>query len=484
MTISGALNNAMSGLRATGRAAEVVSSNLSNALTPGYGKRLLELSPSVLGGNGGVRVDGIVRDVDPALLADRRMASASFGNHSATAGFIDSIESLLGTPDDPNSLSTRFADLGNAFITASSRPDAPERLGAAVNSARDLATKINSASEGIQEARTRADRSIDTQVDRLNDALQELQELNGLITANFAKGGQSAALQDHRQKLIDEVSEMVPVRSVPRQFGAFALYTTGGAVLLDGSAAEVGFDPVNMVTLYMSQSAGTLSGLTVNGNPVRTDSERGALRGGTLGAQFEIRDEISVEAQTQLDAVARDLIERFQDPSVDPTLAPGAAGLFTDNGAAFDPLDETGLSERLSLNALVDPGQGGEPWRIRDGLGAAGPGNVGDARLLQSLSEAMETTRTPASGDFGTGMFSVTGLTASMMSTFAADRKNSDQQLTFASTQLQELTQLELANGVDSDEELRRLILIEQAYAANARIIETVDNMMQTILRI
>ena len=33
MTISGALNNAMTGLRAAGRATQVVSSNLSNVLT-------------------------------------------------------------------------------------------------------------------------------------------------------------------------------------------------------------------------------------------------------------------------------------------------------------------------------------------------------------------------------------------------------------------------------------------------------------------
>ncbi|MEP3918241.1 flagellar hook-associated protein FlgK [Ascidiaceihabitans sp.] len=484
MTISGALNNAMSGLRATGRAAEVVSSNLSNALTPGYAKRMLELSPSIMGGNGGVRIDGIVRNVDPVLLADRQLASATFGSRSATAGFLDQLETMLGTPDDPNSLSARVADLGNSLITASSRPDAPERLGAAVNSARDLATKINVAASEIQDARTQADRSIDAQVKRLNDALQELEDLNGMITSTFSQGGDAAALHDVRQNLVDEVSEMVPVRTVQRQYGSIALYTTGGSVLLDGSAAEVGFDPVNIVTPYMSEAAGSLSGLTVNGNPVQTGSERGSLRGGTLGAQFAIRDELAPQAQEKLDAVARDLIERFQDPAVDPTLGVGMAGLFTDGGTAFDPLDEVGLSDRISLNALVDPKQGGETWRLRDGIGAATPGNVGDARLLQSLGDALEATRVPGSGGFGTGSYDANDLTASMMSTLAADRKNSDQQLSFASTQLQELTQLELADGVDSDEELRRLILIEQAYAANARIIETVDDMMQTILRI
>ena len=34
-------------------------------------------------------------------------------------------------------------------------------------------------------------------------------------------------------------------------------------------------------------------------------------------------------------AVARDLVERFAAAGVDPTLAPGAPGLFTDAGLAF-----------------------------------------------------------------------------------------------------------------------------------------------------
>jgi flagellar hook-associated protein 1 FlgK len=308
--------------------------------------------------------------------------------------------------------------------------------------------------------------------------------LNGAITATRVQGGDDAALQDHRQRLVDEVSEMVPVRTVARANGGIALYTNGGATLLDGKAAEIGFEPVNLVASGMSIEAGSLSGLTINGNSVRTASHNGALKGGTLSAQFEIRDELAPEAETNLDAVTRDLIERFQDSGVDSTLAAGAAGLFTDSGSAFDAINEAGVSSRLTINALVDPDQGGETWRIRDGLGAAAPGNVGDAHLLQALGDALTQTRVPGSGAFGSGAFDASGLTTSMMSQIAADRTNSEQHLSFASSMLSELTSQELAQGVDSDTELQQLILIEQAYAANARMIQTVDEMMQTLLRL
>jgi flagellar hook-associated protein 1 FlgK len=41
-----------------------------------------------------------------------------------------------------------------------------------------------------------------------------------------------------------------------------------------------------------------------------------------------------------------------------------------------------------------------------------------------------------------------------------------------------------LAEGVDSDAELQRLILVEQTYAANAKMIEVLDDLMQLITRI
>lgn len=481
MSISSALSNAMTGLRAAGRSSEVVSANIANALTPGYGVRDLSLSSSQIGG---VSIDGVVRNVDPALLSSLRLADAEFGNTTDKARFLNEFEGILGTPDEPNSLSARMAEFENSLITAASRPDAPERLQIVADSARDIATLLNDASDQVQRVRSDADRNIQIQVDRLTNALSNVKELNEQITRTLTTGGNASSLFDNRQALVDEISKIVPVRQVPRDNGEIALYSIGGAILLDGSVAEIEFSAVNQVTPFMTVGAGTLSGLTINGFDIRTDDERGALRGGTLSAQFEIRDELGTKAQSQLDGYARDLIERFQDPAVDATLAAGDAGLFTDGGIFFDPVNEVGVSARLSLNAAVDDRQGGEPWRIRDGINAVAPGDVGDSRLIQSLSAALQNTRVPASGGFGASAFSAANLVATMTSQIGADRFLADQKLSFASSQFNELTQQMLDEGVDSDRELQRLLVIEQTYAANVRVIEAADEMMQTILRL
>ncbi len=481
MSFSSTLNSAISGLTAASRAAEIVSQNIANAQTPGYARRSL-----VLGSNSvspGVRVLGVHRFGDPVILANRRQSESIHGASGALAGFASRFETLVGTASDPGSISLRIVAFETSLIEAASHPESPQRLDVAVARAGDLAAKIAAASEGLRVMRTQADIAIGVQVNRLNKALQDVQALNTRITAVKPGGGERAGLLDQRRLVIDEINLIVPVNVVARDHGQIALYTDGGAILLDGPAATVGFAPVGETVPEMTLANGGLSGLEINGLAVKTDSARGAMRGGTLSAQFEIRDELAVAAQAGLDTVARDLIERFETAGLDPTVALGDPGLFTDGGAAFDAALELGLAGRIALNSVVDPDQGGESWRLRAGLGAAGPGEPGEARQLQAFTDALSERRTPGSPVFGTGEQTMVGLGSALLSRAAQNSAESDRTLSFAAASMTELTRIELAQGVDTDAELQALLIIEQAYAANARMIQVADEMMQAILR-
>jgi len=484
MSLSGALSNALTGLTSTTRAAEVVSSNLSNVLTDGYGRREVSLSSRITGSSGGVGIDGIMRIVDPALVADRRFADAELANADTNIDFMRRIEGLLGTPEDASSLSAGLARFESALIEASSRPESNERLEGLFLRARDVSQTLNRVSDGIQGLRVEADREIDSTVDRLNTMLGQVRELNIRISSAQNQGKETASLEDLRQRTVDEIGEIVPIREVPRDRGAVALFTPGGAILLDGTAATLDFTTTNVIMPHMTQANGMLSGLTVNGIAIRTSSQNSPISGGRLGALFEIRDETGITSQSQIDAVARDLVERYQDVTVDPSLTATDPGLFTDQGAFFDPLNEVGLAGRVEINAAVDPNAGGAVYRLRDGLGAASPGSLGDATLLQSMYETLNTLRVPASGGFGSASRSAVDLTASLLSKAGSNRQIGEQSLAFSTARLDELKTQELADGVDSDYEIQRLMMIEQAYAANARMIETVDGMMQTLLRL
>lgn len=75
-------------------------------------------------------------------------------------------------------------------------------------------------------------------------------------------------------------------------------------------------------------------------------------------------------------------------------------------------------------------------------------------------------------------------LSANLLSRFAQDNETASRASTFAATSFNELSQAELALGVDTDAELQNLMLVEKYYAANARVLTVVDELMETLLRI
>lgn len=483
MSISSALSNAMSGLTASSRNAQVVSNNLANALTPGYAPRALELSARG-GGTGGVSIRGISRNVDAGLLAERRLADAQLAHSEVKAKFLADLERLTGTPDLPGSLSGRFSAFEASLATAAAKPEEETRLQAVTLRATELASALSDVSRQIQHLRTEAESKIEQAVTDANSFLGQIRALNNRIVSAGNAGRSTAAFQDQRRIVIDKLAELVPVRLAPRDNGAVAIYTPGGAALLDGRPSELAFTASNVILPHMTLENGLLGGLTINGIAVQPSGDRSPIDGGRLAGLFELRDNLATDAQTQLDAIARDLVTRFQDPALDATRVPGGPGLFTDAGSTFDPANEPGISWRIEINTAVDPDQGGAFWRLRDGLGAAAPGPVGDARLLQDLVAAFNTPAALSSGDLGSTRRSADGHLSTLVSRFGQVRLTIDQEVAFASAHQAGLEEAELNLGVDTDAEMQKLLVIEQAYSANARMIEVVDEMMDALMRI
>ena len=485
MSIAAALNNALSGLNAAARGAELISSNVANATTPGYGRRELELSSRRLGTSGaGVEVTNVRRVVDQALVNDRRVADAGAGSAGVTADFLSRLQGTIGTPDQAGSLGARIQAFGGALIQAASLPESDARLASVLDSAKSLTRQINTISDTIQQTRQTADQAIATQVGQVNDALSQVADMNVKIRSEIAAGRDASTLMDQRQQLVDRISSVIPLREVPRDHGQIALVTTGGAMMLDGRPATLGFTPTPTITADMTVASGGLSGLMLNGKPIETGGDGALIAGGAMAAQFALRDTAAPAAQAQIDGLARDLVARFADPAVDPTLAAGDAGLFTDTGAAFDPANEVGLAGRLSLNDAVDPGQGGALWRLRDGINATAPGPAGDASLLGALSDALSAPRIAVSGGLPSGAHSLSGLAGDILSGIGSAQQTAEAEASYATAKADALHQMELESGVDTDQEMQKLLLVQQSYSANAKVIAAIDGLMQRLLEI
>lgn len=484
MSLSNALSNAVSGIVAASRGTEVVATNLANALTPGFARRELQLSsrPHVAGG-GGVHVDGVTRQVRNSVLAQSRLATAETARAGTLVDFHKALSDAYGVPGQSGALSTLVAEFDAALTTAVGRPESEANLSRVATTAQALARSYNALGEQVQDARTAADRAIASDIAALNSGLARVSELNRQITVQLASGDDATALQDSRQRIIASLSEIVPIQELPRDGGRVALFTPTGAVLLDGFApARFDFSPAGRLTAQMEVGTPPVGLVAMNGKDL-SSGQMNMLEGGRLSANFRIRDEDAPAAQMRLDAAALDLHDRLADPSVDATLG-GAPGLFTDDGGVASLASQRGLSQRLTVNPAVLPDRGGALWRLRDGLGAATTGPVGDSSLLNRMGRALGDQRMPASAGVTAELRTAAGFAADLSSLAAAGRLGAETTLSAASAQSGTYDAMVRQDGVDSDHEMETLLALERAYASNAKVLQAVDDMIQTILRL
>ncbi len=485
MSITSALNNANSGLAAASTRANLIANNVANALTPGYSKREIAVGERIVAGRGaGVAVNGVIRATDQALTNDRRSSESSLNREQAAATTYAKFNTLLGEPDDPFSLFAQYQNLETALRSLSLTPESQPFQSQVLNAAKSLSSNFNQLSNQAQATRLDADAQIAQQVDFVNQTLKQIEKLNGQIGLASAGGQDASALQDQRKTLIDGVSSIIHVREILRGNGEIDLMTREGVFLLASRAREISFARANSITPSGNFSSGDFSGLSVDGVDI-TPSVGGSLslREGKLVGLFQIRDEIAPNFQTKLDGLARDVMERLE--GADVTLAPGVAGLFTDAGSAFNPATEIGLSQRFAINTAVDPDQGGDLWRIRDGIGAATEGAAGNADILFLLLDSLTALKTPPVGTGLGGQLSAIEAAANVTSTIGTARISAETQLTATAARYQSLLDAEISvTAVDTDQELQKLLLIERAFAANAKVIQAADQMIRVLLEL
>ncbi|PRY91555.1 flagellar hook-associated protein FlgK [Donghicola tyrosinivorans] len=443
MSLGSAMNNALSGLTASARGAEVISSNLANATNASYAPQAVDLGTNAVGG--GVKILSVSRQVDLGLQGAINLGLASQSAAAVQVEAATTVAKAYGTPGETGSLSSYLEQLDSTLIAASAAPESDVRLQSVLDAASDLAKAINAGSDSIQQARLSADEAIAEDVARANDLLGQIADLNSQIVSVSSHGQSPNALLDARDQAVSSLSELIPVRSTTRDNNTVALYSTGGRILLDGNPAEIGFSSSQVMVSEMSFENGALSGLTINGKAV--ESAENGLGGGRLGANLALRDSVLPQAQEQLGRISEAL----------------QTSLALDAGSVIQA-DSTG---KMAVNPAFDPSQGGELWRLREGMTALSAQSAGAAGYLGTMSESLQS---------GT----LSSLITDGASNAARAQLRAEDQLVIQSTKLTALNAQR--SGVNSDDELQTLLLTEQMYAANAQVMTAIEEMLDMLM--
>lgn len=486
MNLTAALESARSSLMASGIQSSTISRNIAGASATGYSRKMAVLDnfPGT-----GVYVEAIQRAASSGLYTNVLIATSSSAKQSAIHDGLQKIASA--TVDDPElnqSPTAQLNALKQALQQYANAPDNTTLAQAAVTSAKDMATALNQATQTVQSVRAGADAEMKTSVQNINQLLSQFQTVNTAIMKGTISGDDITDYLDQRDSIVSQLSQELGVTMSIRTNGDAALYTDSGAVLFDKTARTVSFTATN------SYTAGTTgNAVYVDGVPVTGANSVMPLKSGKLAGLAQLRDQDAVTYQSQLDEIARGLINTFRESDQTAAALPDVPGLFTYPGAPAMPASATvsvGLAGLISVAASVDPAQGGNPNLLRDGAisGSAAyqyntAGNGGYSARLQQLIGGMDAAQPFDATTQGKPSGSLIDFASSSTSWIENQRKTADSNVTYQKTLLDRSTAaLSNVSGVNMDDEMSLMLQVERTYSASSKIISTVDEMLQSLL--
>ncbi|MBX9844077.1 MAG: flagellar hook-associated protein FlgK [Xanthobacteraceae bacterium] len=366
MSLTQALNTATSGLKVMQSAMSIVASNVANAQTPGYVRKSLEVTSISAGGVGNsVRVAAVQRELDEYLQKQLRMESAGGGYADLRASFYQRLQAIYGDPSSSSSLESVFSTFTNAIQTLVTSPDSAAARSMVLSSAQVLAQTLNSVTEDVQSLRADAESGIAAAVETANYAMQKIVELNGQLAGREITNASDAALADQRDAYVDQLAELIDIRVVKGDQGELNIFTNSGVQLVGAGASRLQFNAAGTVSATSRWDAdpaqstlGTISLVSPSGGSIDLIANK-SLRSGKIAAYLEMRDNVLVEAQNQLDGLAAAMAQALSDDTVAGTPVAGGFDVDTTGWLNGDRInltytDPTG-QHRVTIVRVDDP---------------------------------------------------------------------------------------------------------------------------------
>lgn len=310
-------------------------------------------------------------------------------------------------------------------------------------------------------------------------------------TLDFDDGTDSSALTATisganltREQLADTVSSIFNAVKNGDALTTSTSYTGADTDIAYGNVAGVFFHNGARIALTYNENtggAGTIdeatfvAGLNGSGTPAEDLDITNAVAGQIVFANN------SLTAGTDQDFSISGTVTLGPDEVFDSLFTAG------DPGADYTVFDNTlGIANSFIVNSKFDPNQGGDRRRIRDGAEAAvldvaeGNGDllqswIGDMEVLKTFDPSTELTQTQ----------SLISSVREFVANSSLGNLNIQNQLSYEESNRNILMDVrDNQEGVNIDEQTQQILFLQRIYQANAVLMQTIDEMMESILRI
>jgi flagellar hook-associated protein 1 FlgK len=460
------LNLGARALTAQQAGVEVTGQNLANANNPAYARQRVVMQTSLSTptsiGMEGTGVEAVsIQQVRDQLLDSQIQSESSVGGYwnsqqSALQNAqtqlneflnLSSTDGTSSSTTDTQGLSSQLNNLFNAFQSVATSPTDPSARLGLVNAAQSLASGFNQASQNLSTLNGLLNNSVSNDVASANQLLSDVASLNNQIAKATTSGGNANDLVDLREQDLENLSKLVNIQTAANSDGTVSV-SVGSQELVTGNKRTdtlATYDPGNGQLLV--QTATSATPLT--------------LSGGSIQGAIDARDGTLTTLRGGLDTMASSLITQVNG------IYKNGYDLNGNSGANFF----TG-SDAATIG--VNPAAANDPSQIQ----ASGTANAaGDNSIALQLAQLGQQSIAALNNQTFSGAY------AQDVQNFGNALSNANDQVgNYNSVNTMLLNQRDSVSGVSLEEETSNLITYQKAYECSAKLITTVEQMLETVV--
>lgn len=465
--IYGILSTASRSLLTQQKAIDITGQNIANVNTPGYSRQRVVMQPNTPiafepGQMGtGVKAAAIERIYDRYIGGQINRESTSLGQWEAAESALQRIELVF---DETNGvgLAQSMNEFWSAWQDLINNPSGYAERTVLATKSHTLTRNFNTMAANLHQIQEDYNTTIQGSVDEINILAGQIADLNHKISQVEVAGQNSNDYRDQRDLLLQELSAMIDVTSFENDAGQVTVLVGGGQPLVQSPYAW------QLGTQTNPSGHQEVVWLERDGNPTVIT---GAINGGKLKGWLDVRDNYAVGYADALDTLAQTVVTQVN-------------GLHrTGYGMTIDPFSGTPntgqdyfvASGTTAASMAIDPDILSDVNRIAAASTAASvPGDNSNAVAIASLQ---------SQATMGAGQATFNDFYNALIGRVGSDVRNASANHDYEASMVTQLENYrESVAGVSLDEEMINLVKYQHAYEAAARVITTVEEMLDTVL--
>ncbi|WP_291572654.1 flagellar hook-associated protein FlgK [Clostridium sp. UBA4548] len=211
----------------------VTSHNIANVSTPGFSRQHLVLQtgrPQTIIGAGqvgtGVVVNEVLRTRNTFLDYQIRKESSYLGNFDVREQYLTEIEGILNEPSDTG-LSKLLSDYYNAWHIVAGSPEKTDSRAVLAQKSKALTDELNHTYKKLTDVKINAQEEIEHNIYQTNTILEQINIVNKEIKTVTVAGNNPNDLLDKRDLLLDELSSKFEFSKKDIALNGIKLWPTG-----------------------------------------------------------------------------------------------------------------------------------------------------------------------------------------------------------------------------------------------------------------